>query len=453
MNNFTRFISESTYDGKLTIDKLNNYIEKTNRILPEIVKDVLYIIKKYMILDVVDINNIISTSKSGLKTIAVKLNISMNEIEDLWRMLKDLKSNIKLLPHFMSDEDMKALINGKLKIEDLTIDLNSQAGRNHIVKMYMPLAYKIVNQYIGKSKLSKQDLISAAMLAFSNAMNDWNKEKGSNFKTYVSFRIKQQILNDIDKISHTLSAGKSIPWYLNNKDGQHPLDASSIDSMPKNSEGELKQDRLSSLGIEDIDTTIDRDEDKQWKQIYGIIEKKFSQRDVDIFYRYFGIHGYKKEKSKDIARDYKMSEGNIRNSVINKIIAYLKRDKNAMEILSNLQDIYNESLMIDLFGSDVETIKEALYNDDVFILLEELNRWNNKDIFNRALNKSVVDDNIMDIIKGDFDDIDSNLKKYKKEIILFLTNMYPTENMSRKTDVDLIEYMLEIQEYYKKYNK
>ena len=30
--------------------------------------------------------------------------------------------------------------------------------------------------------------------------------------------------------------------------------------------------------------------------------------------------------------------------------------------------------------------------------------------------------------------------------------MYPTENMSRKTDVDLIEYMMELQEIYKKYN-
>ena len=31
--------------------------------------------------------------------------------------------------------------------------------------------------------------------------------------------------------------------------------------------------------------------------------------------------------------------------------------------------------------------------------------------------------------------------------------MYPTENMSRKTDVDIIEYMLELQEIYKKVSK
>ena len=42
-------------------------------------------------------------------------------------------------------------------------------------------------------------------------------------------------------------------------------------------------------------------------------------------------------------------------------------------------------------------------------------------------------------------------KKYKKEIMRFLSSMYPTENMSKKTDVDIIEYMVELQEIYKKY--
>ena len=44
-------------------------------------------------------------------------------------------------------------------------------------------------------------------------------------------------------------------------------------------------------------------------------------------------------------------------------------------------------------------------------------------------------------------------KKDKKLIVTFLNNMYPTENMSRKTDVSLLEYMSELQMYYQKYNR
>ena len=152
---------------------------------------------------------------------------------------------------------------------------------------------------------------------------------------------------------------------------------------------------------------------------------------------------------------YGMSEGNIRNSVINKMLAFLKKDKDALELLVNLNDSYNESLMIELFGCDRETILERLANDDIYILLEEITRWSNKDVFKRALMNSLDSnfDIILNILNGGFEDIDNNIKKYKKDIIKFLENMYPTENMHRKTDVDLIEYMIELQSIYQKYNK
>ena len=286
-------------------------------------------------------------------------------------------------------------------------------------------------------------------------MNQWDQTKGSTFKSYAGYRVKQQILNDMDSLSHTM--GKS-NWYSREKYGTAMLDAVSLDGMlGMDDDGDFKQDRLKSLGVDDKDITVDRDEIKQMKQIQELIEKKFKQRDVDIFYRYFGLAGYKREKSKDIAKSYGMSEGNIRNSVINKIINYLRSDKKAMEIISNLRDIYNESLMIELMGCSQEYIIEFLSNDDVYILLEELNRWESKEVFTKALNKSLDmindKDQIIYILNGDFEVLDSRLKKDKKLIVTFLNNMYPTENMNRKSDVSLLEYMSELQMYYQKYNK
>ena len=455
MIKFTDILNESKqeYDGSVTIEELDNYINKTNKILPNIVRDALYLVKKYNLLNASDINAILKSSKGQLNALAKRFNMSFENMEELWNLFKDLKSNIKLFPHFLTPYEQKAFIRGTARIEDLTIDLSSAQGHKDVVKMYMPLVNKIINQYIGKSKLNRSDLMSAAMAGFANSINDWDRSNNQLFKTYLSYRVQQQILNDIDKYSHTLSAGKSIPWHLNKKDGPHPLDAISIDGMPRDNEGDFKQDRLAILGY-DQETKKEPDV-KLVKEIFNILEKKFKQRDLDIFYRFFGLNGYKKEKSKDIAKMYGMSEGNIRNSVINKMLAFLKKDPNAMEILMSLMDSYNESLMIELFGCDNETILERLINDDIYILLEDITKWTNKDVFKRALDNALMgnDDKILYILNGGFEDIDSNLKKYKKEIIRFLSNMYPTENMSKKTDVDIIEYMMELQEIYKKYKK
>ena len=207
----------------------------------------------------------------------------------------------------------------------------------------------------------------------------------------------------------------------------------------------------------DADYNLTRNEEKQWNALYDRIESQFKQRDIDIFYRYFGLKGYKREKSKDIAKSFGMSEGNIRNSVINKILTFLKKDKKSSDILQNIQDVYNESLMIELFGLEREEIMEALISNDMFILLEELNRWNNKHVFKNAIEAACynLNQNECEIIKtlldSDFEYLDDNFKKNKKLIILFLSNLYPSENISRKTDITILEYIEELQEYYKKY--
>jgi hypothetical protein len=174
---------------------------------------------------------------------------------------------------------------------------------------------------------------------------------------------------------------------------------------------------------------------------------------VDIFYRFFGLNGRRREKSKDIAKSYNMSEGNIRNSVLNKILKFLRKNSKASDILSDIQDIYTEHLMCDMLGMDKQQIIETLASDDTYLLLEDLNRWKSPTLFHNALTKAMgmVKTDMTPMLAGGFNDIDDNLKKSKKDIITFLSNMYPTENMFNKSDVDLIEYMQELQNAYQKY--
>lgn len=455
MNNFTIILNESikTQSAEHFLSsEITSFINKVNKVIPIAVKDVIHIAQKYNILDKANIDEIRFSSKGSLKHLAKKYSISETEMEHFWKLLKDLKQNIYLLPQYMSPQEREELEAGKLAIDDLTIDLESSAGRNAVTKMYMPLIYKIVNQYVGKSSLSKAELISAGVEGFTKAMNDWDRSKGVPFKTYAGTRVKQQILNDMDEYSHSLS-GTS--WYSTSKG--YNADALSLDNMlTRDKDGEFKQDRLAALGTTDDDKSINID---NFKQLYELLEKKFSQRDIVIFYRYFGLNGYQKVKSKELAKEFGWSEGNIRNSVINKIIKYIRTNPKAQEILDQLNESYNISLMMGFIGMNKEYIMETLCGDDVFILLEELNRWNDKDIFETLLRESLSkldkksSDDILEILEKDFDFLDGSFKKNKKSIILFLTHMYPTESMNRKTDVSLLEYMMEIQDAYKKHCK
>jgi RNA polymerase sigma factor (sigma-70 family) len=454
MNNFTTAVNEvrKKYDSEsLLQSEITVYINKVNKYIPVIVKDAIQLTKKYNLLDRDSIEEIKNSSKGSLKKLSTKYNIKESELEDLWKLLKDLKHNIKLLPQMMSPQEREMLELGKLSMDDLTIDLDSQNGRNAASKMYMPMIYKIVNQYIGKSNLSKSELISAALEGFTNAMNDWDKDSGTPFKTYAGTRARQQILNDINKHSHNLSGYNDYAL----KQG-YSADAFSLDNIV-NGDDDMQQDRLSFLG--GIDDEYKEVDEQSIRKLYDLIEQKFSDRDIDIFYRYFALNGRKKEKSKDIAKMYGMSEGNIKNSIINKIIKFLRTDPKSASILRSIQESYNISLMTQLVGESKEYILESLVEDDMYILLEELNPWGSKQVFKKSLDNSLSSlnktdcDKILKLISDDFEQLDSNFKKYKKLIILFLSDMYPTEVMNTKTDVALLDYMANIQELYKLYIK
>lgn len=455
MNNFTDIIFEArkNYDSEsLLSSEISKFLNKVNKVIPSIVKDAIYLTQKYNLMDRESLEEIKNASKSSLKKLAQKYNISPEQIEDIWKILKELKSNIKLLPQYMSAQEREMLELGKLSMSDLTIDLTSMQGRSAAAKIYMPLVYTIVNKFVGRSNLDKAELISAATLGLTAAMNDWKPETGVPFKTYAGARIRQQILNDINDHGHSLSGFNDYAF----KKG-YSADALSLDNLLGKDDDDMQQDHLAALGF--MDDEYDELDDKKMKPLFDLLEKNFSTRDVDIFYRYFTLKGNKKEKSKDIAKSYGMSEGNIRNSVINKIIKFLRTDKRALNILKQLQESYTISMMTSLVGLDKCDILDSLINDDIFILLEELNKLGDKQSFKELLENALSvlpkegSEYILNVLQRDFEYLDSTFKKNKKFIILFLNELYPTESMSNKTDVSLLEYMMDICEAYKKHKK
>ena len=463
MNNFTTFTNFSTLNEAvkrinttvLTIDNINTYLDAVKKRIPEQVANIIYLTAKHNLVSQKDIDDIRNANKGQLSKLAFKYNISIVEMEDLWEGLKNLKANIRLLPQYQTPSECSAFMAGKLDMSDITIDLDTPAGRNACAKQYMGMVHKIVNSYVGQSKLGKPELMSAALQGFTDAMNDWRKngdESAVPFKTYAAYRVKQQILADINTYSYTMKTN----WYGIKKMGSSLLNAVSIDGMPRDEDGDFKQDHLKALGT-DSSYDLTPSERHSWDELYELIETNFKQRDIDIFYRYFGLKGYQREKGKDIAKSLGIAPSMVTSVIKDIVLKKLKNNPKAMEILRDLLDSYNESLMFDIMHLDKQMMVESIIEDDMFILLEELTKWSNKTVYTNTI-ENVLDEldtkerkAILDILSDDFEYLDKVFKANKKLIIKFLGLVNPTESYSRKTDVTLLEQMFELAELYKKY--
>lgn len=467
MRNFSEIVVEARFDSAESMLQadVTNYINKVKRILPQNIKDLLALTNKYNLLSSVQLDEIRTAHKGQLDKLAEKYNIPSNDLVSIYNLMKDAGRNIRLMPQYQTNTERAAVEAGQLAASDLTIDLDTQQGRNAAAKIYTPLVLKIVSQYVGKSKLDRPSLISAGMEGLTAAMNDWKKDSGDDgkkttFRTYASYRIQQAILNEINTNGHDLSGTN---WYASKQYGAAALDAAfSVDGFGDGSDDEdFSNDRLVALGTDptDPDTNVEKEE-AMWKDVFKTLEAKFSTRDMDIFYRYTGLGPYhgKREKSKDIAKSYGMSEGNIRNSVINKILKYIQSQPRLMAIMSNIRDMYTESIVRECVNYDPDMLREALYNDSLYIMLEELTRWNNKRVLEQtvlaACDKLDIHGAkfIFDCLTQGMEFVNANLKKNKRLVVAFLSEVYPSENMSRKNEAQLADYMSELIEGARMFN-
>lgn len=458
MKKFSNFITESTKQyssDDLTANEIKKYVETIKNKLPVNVSKLLYLTSKYNLTTAEQLDEIRNASKGQLKKLIDTLNTPLQDLEEMWQMFKDIKQQFRLMPQYMTNSERKAFMSGKLRETDLTIDLNTTAGRNAVARMYTPILIKIVNQYVGQSNLDRSDLMSAGMEGMVDAMNKWSPEGKDGkdpvpFKTFISYRIRQHIQNEINNNGHALS-GTS--WYSRAKGDK--VDAISIDGLNKDEQD--MTDKLAFLGVED-DENNPSEEEKAWKQLYSMLEKQFSHRDIDIFYRYLGLNGRKREKAGDIAKSHGISQSVINNNIMKKIIKYLTYNKHAAEILDTLKDIYLEGLLVTCLGMDKEHIYETLANDDVYLMFEAATPWSNPSKFKAMYAQAQASvgnrqdlNTLLEVVTGDFSTADKYIKTHKSLYINFLKRMYPAEPIHNASDVTLLELMVQIQDAYKKF--
>lgn len=381
--------------------------------------------------------------------------VSPEDIKAFISYAKRVGDEVKLLPQLLSAYQREAVIAKKIDPNDLTLDLESERGRSAIAKKYIPLIEKLVKQFEGKCSLSKEELRSAAMLGLTGAMNDYKnpeemekagKEGNISFTSYAAYRIKQQILNDINEFSRDVKISK----YYQNKlkdEGEDTNREFSIDALFANDDDDkaMSVDRFFQLSDEDNSLEM-REKEEMYAKLFKRIESKFSSRDCIVLYKVWGVNGHNKEKVKDIAKELGISSPAI-VQICNRIIKFIANDKYCQELhkaYESLVDDYVCGKLFEVYKEDKNTIIESFLFDDLYILLEELNKFNNKEKFQKLVNSSTDDLNVDDalyiynILQNKSLLEEKELKKHKGAVIKFLENVYPNQSFKKATISDLI---------------
>jgi RNA polymerase sigma factor (sigma-70 family) len=453
MKVFSKLLLESKNDiFVLTSEEFDRYkeaISKTKR--SKEFMDILWLINLHM--PILLEKEVLEDVIKGKYTQKVS-SIDTNVLKDITKLAKKAGDEVRLLPQFLSLSQREAIIDKRIDPNDLTLDLETEHGRNAIAKKYIPLIEKLVKQFEKESSLSKEELRSAAMVGLVNAMNDYKnpeelekvgKSGNMSFTSYAAYRIKQQILKDMTEYSRDVKISK----YYQDKlkvAGEDTTREFSIDSLYSNGDDEpMSIDRFFGLAEED-DTLEQKEKEELYSKIFKRIESKFSARDCTMLYKVWGVNGYKPVKVKDIAKELGISSPAVVQACA-RIIKFVANDKYCKELKNayeSLVDDYVFGKLFEVYKENRNTIIESFIYDDLYILLEELKRWNNKDKFQNTVNKATDELNIDDalfiynILQNKLLLDEKSVKKYKLPVIHFLENVYPNKAFKKATLAELV---------------
>lgn len=479
MKKFSQFIKESQNSSfAITLeefDKYANAIEKTKRSKDFI--SLLWIVGQYELL--FDRENLESILNGKFLSNLFEI-CPANIQKDIYKLAKKVGNEVKLLPQLLSAEQRQSVINGEIDPNDLTLDLESNKGREEIAKRYLPLINKIVNQFYnhGDCVLSKQELLSAASAGLAEAMNkyknpeelkEYRKESGSSntsFTSYAAYKIKFQILADIEDYGRTVKISNYNKKKYKEEHGDDatlPTEFSINNFKVHNSDGdEIEFDEFFGLGGRGdnrIEAGVDFKLKKEvYQKIFKRLETKFSVRDINIFFRVNGIMGFKQEPVKDLAKEFGISSPAI-TQLCGRIAKFIATDKACQDLYKSVKESVGTTYTIDIIECIQEDYlvnklasilfegKKAIYEnllfDDYYIMLESLVKWNTKEKFQKSVNKSTDELNVDDALfiynilqnKALLDT--KSVKKYKDAVIRFLENMYPDQSFKNAKIEDL----------------
>lgn len=208
----------------------------------------------------------------------------------------------------------------------------TEAQKNELVEQYTPLINKLTKQFFDSNQgmCSWSDLYSMALEGFALAISKYDNERSTmTFTQYAAYAIRNNILTCLNEETRTvkLSAYAQKVVIAN---GGTLFNTVSIDQPITNDEDAKPRDMVMGMYEEEKFSNGD-----VFKYLYSRLEDQFNQRDRDMFYKIFGLHGFDETPNKDIAKEYGVSEGLVSQRV-KKVINWIKQDRDLCEMLSSI---------------------------------------------------------------------------------------------------------------------
>lgn len=465
MKLFTEQLDKNNRSFNIRDNKdMENYLNKFSKDLPKEIVNIINDLINLNINDEAQLRIVTGGGNIDLKTLARKLSVSLEDLEKLQEKIQNTKEeDLCLIPLYINDQDLESLLKGNKDLEDISLDLISDRGRAQIVRKYSNLAVSIASKYRGKSGLDWNSLVSAANMGLVKAMNDYRrptsetaeeqKNKALSFKQYAGYRIKQQILNDINDFSRTVRRPQ-YQWDKAKAAGLTIPDDMSIDKGYTDADDIAMMDKIKELSDE-MNVTKTK-ESKQLEKVCDILNNKFSDKTMSIFYSYFGINGYKKMTGVELSKRNGCSVSAI-SQHISKVIKFLQSDRNTRSMMRELLDIYSESLISTFFNKNLD---DRLIKDSIYNLIREMFEYDDPDCWNykvwECLDGMTHED--ADVIaecleKEDKDMLDEKYDDCEYQMRMFISKMYPMESVNDMSDVEILERMSEIQKHHIEVNE
>lgn len=287
------------------------------------------------------------------------------DLKELYKCIGKVKQSDRLLeiPVFLTKQQFEDIINKKISPDEILLDLKSEKGRNRVVDQYTPLIHKIIRQWLGKSNLGIDDLLSVAYEGITYAMNKFGKRKVRDengkwvegdkdenmakysFKQFAAYCIDNFIREEIKHKSHLVRVPAS-QQSRERQDKGHNTKTYAVSGdvgIGKNDNGNIRTlfDILDT-GENGNKLVDNEDLEKLWKAVYKKLEDNFKERDLEIFYSLFGLNGHKHIKGKELAKKYGIGESAI-TPIKKKIIKFIKNDKTLWAAFNEILAIVGEA--------------------------------------------------------------------------------------------------------------
>ena len=298
-------------------------------------------------------------------------------LQDLYKWIGILNKKNRLLevPTFMSEDQFNAIISKEISPDEILLDLRTKRGRNAVAKKYTPLVWKIARGFNGKSGLTLDELFSAGMEGLTYAMDGYGKSaeetqkkrmknksaeeiaelvsdennkkrKSYTFLQYAAYLIRIVILEAIKNESRVVRVPVSVQNKERKETGRNTKNNTVSGDEPIGGEDGDKKGIFGKIDSkDDADANLDKEDiEKLWKGIIKMLEKEFSEKQLDIFYSMNGLFGHEKLKGKEIMAKYKLKNPSEISNSNWKVLNYIKTNKTLKKAFAELYSLYKECL-------------------------------------------------------------------------------------------------------------